>query len=83
MVADDATTSGPGELADPAAERPTRRLALSTAIFSLATALSRLLGLVREMVAAYYFGAKGPINAFTVAFQIPNLVRALLADAAL
>ena len=35
------------------------------------------------MVAAYYFGAKGPINAFTVAFQIPNLVRALVADAAL
>src|SRR5437867_9814318 len=60
-----------------------RRLALSTLIFSLATGLSRVLGLVREMVAAYYFGAKGPINAFTVAFQIPNLVRALVADAAL
>ena len=60
-----------------------RRLALSTAIFSLATGVSRVLGLIREMVAAYYFGAKGPINAFTVAFQIPNLVRALVADAAL
>jgi putative peptidoglycan lipid II flippase len=60
-----------------------RRLARSTAIFSLATALSRILGLVREMVAAYYFGAAGKINAFTVAFQIPNLVRALVADAAL
>jgi putative peptidoglycan lipid II flippase len=60
-----------------------RRLALSTAIFSLATGVSRVLGLIREMVASYYFGAKGPINAFTVAFQIPNLVRALLADAAL
>jgi putative peptidoglycan lipid II flippase len=60
-----------------------RRLALSTAIFSLATGVSRILGLVREMVASYYFGAKGPINAFTVAFQIPNLVRALVADAAL
>ena len=35
------------------------------------------------MVAAYYFGISGKINAFTVAFQIPNLVRALLADAAL
>jgi putative peptidoglycan lipid II flippase len=35
------------------------------------------------MVAAYYFGARGPINAFTVAFQIPNLIRALVADAAL
>ena len=42
-----------------------------------------MLGLVREIVAAYYFGAAGQINAFTVAFQIPNLVRALVADAAL
>ena len=60
-----------------------RRLARSTAVFSLATGLSRVLGLVREMVSAYYFGVTGLINAFTVAFQIPNLVRALLADAAL
>ena len=60
-----------------------RRLARSTLIFSVATGLSRVLGLVREMVVAYYFGINGKINAFTVAFQIPNLVRALLADAAL
>ncbi len=60
-----------------------RRLAWSTAIFSAATGLSRVLGLIREIVAANYFGARGPINAFTVAFQIPNLVRALVADAAL
>jgi putative peptidoglycan lipid II flippase len=60
-----------------------RRLARSTAIFSLATGLSRVLGLVREMVSAYYFGVSGLINAFTVATQIPNLVRALLADMAL
>src|SRR5438309_17262 len=60
-----------------------RRLAWSTAIFSLATGLSRILGLIREVVAAYYFGAAGRINAFTVAFQVPNLVRALVADAAL
>jgi len=60
-----------------------RRLAWSTAIFSAATGLSRVLGLLREIVAANYFGARGPINAFTVAFQIPNLVRALVADAAL
>ena len=59
------------------------RLAWSTAIFALATGLSRILGLVREVVAAYYFGVAGKINAFTVAFQIPNLVRALVADAAL
>jgi putative peptidoglycan lipid II flippase len=60
-----------------------RRLAWSTAIFSLATGLSRVLGLVREIVARRYFGVEGPINAFTVAFQVPNLVRALVADAAL
>ena len=64
-------------------EKSGRRLAKSTAIFSLATGLSRILGLVREVVASYYFGAAGKINAFTVAFQVPNLVRALVADAAL
>src|SRR5436305_14253459 len=64
-------------------ERTGRRHAWSTAIFSLATGISRILGLVREVVAAYYFGAYGRINAFTVAFQVPNLIRALVADAAL
>ena len=60
------------------------RLAWSTAIFSLATGLSRILGLVRDIVARRYFGVDGPgINAFTVAFQLPNLVRTLVADAAL
>ena len=64
-------------------ERSGRRLARSTAIYSLATGVSRVLGLVREIVASYYFGAAGKVNAFTVAFQVPNLVRALVADAAL
>ncbi len=66
-----------------AEEPPRRRLGVSAAIFGAATAVSRVLGLVREVVASYYFGARGPINAFTVAFQLPNLVRALVADAAL
>ena len=61
-----------------------RRLAWSTAIFSLATGVSRILGLAREIVARRYFGVEGSgINAFTVAFQLPNLFRALVADAAL
>jgi putative peptidoglycan lipid II flippase len=60
-----------------------RRLALSTAFFSFATALSRVAGLAREIVAASYFGVKGPMSAFTIAFQVPNLVRSLVADAAL
>ena len=63
---------------------PARRLAWSTAVFSAATGLSRVLGLVREIVVRRYFGVEGVgINAFTVAFQVPNLVRALVADAAL
>jgi putative peptidoglycan lipid II flippase len=38
---------------------------------------------VREVVAASYFGVKGPMSAFTIAFQVPNLVRSLFADAAI
>jgi putative peptidoglycan lipid II flippase len=67
---------------DRAPDRPGRRLARSTAIFSVATGASRVLGLVREIVVRRYFGVEGPINAFTVAFQVPNLVRSLVADAA-
>jgi putative peptidoglycan lipid II flippase len=63
--------------------RAGRRLAWSTAIFSGATGASRVLGLVREIVVRRYFGVEGPINTFTVAFQVPNLVRSLVADAAL
>src|SRR3954447_12633443 len=59
------------------------RIGRSTAFFSIATAASRITGLVREIVAAGYFGVKGPMSAFTVAFQVPNLVRSLFADAAL
>jgi putative peptidoglycan lipid II flippase len=59
------------------------RIARSTAFFSIATGASRIAGLAREIVAAGYFGVKGPVSAFTIAFQVPNLVRALFADAAL
>ncbi len=59
------------------------RLGRSTAFFSIATAFSRVAGLVREIFAASYFGINGPMSAFTLAFQIPNLVRSLFADAAI
>lgn len=63
---------------------PSRRLAWSTALFAGATGLSRVLGLAREIVVRGIFGVEGAgINAFTVAFQVPNLIRALVADAAL
>ncbi|HYP48411.1 MAG TPA: murein biosynthesis integral membrane protein MurJ, partial [Thermoleophilaceae bacterium] len=63
--------------------RNNRRLARNTAFFSFATGLSRVLGLVREVVAASLFGVSGAMSAFTIAFQVPNLVRALFADSAL
>ncbi len=59
------------------------RVARNTAIVSLATGLSRVLGLAREIVAASFFGTSGPASAFTIAFQIPNLVSNLFANAAL
>ncbi len=73
----------PAPAPEPAPQPRAGRLALSTAFFSLATGLSRIAGLVREIVAAGYFGVKGPMSAFTIAFQVPNLVRSLFADAAL
>jgi putative peptidoglycan lipid II flippase len=71
----------PGE--EPSPEPRPGRIARSTAFFSVATAASRIAGLVREIVAASYYGIYGPMSAFTIAFQVPNLVRALFADAAL
>ncbi len=59
------------------------RLARSTAFFAVATGASRIAGLVREIFAASYFGVRGPMSAFTIAFQVPNLVRSLFADAAI
>jgi putative peptidoglycan lipid II flippase len=76
---------GPGEEfgSDPAPGRQAGRIARSTAFFSIATAASRVAGLAREVVAAGYYGISGPMSAFTIAFQVPNLIRALFADAAL
>jgi putative peptidoglycan lipid II flippase len=58
-------------------------IARNTAIFSILTGFSRIAGLIREVVASSYFGTSGAFSAFTFAFQVPNLVRSLFADAAL
>jgi putative peptidoglycan lipid II flippase len=81
----DAEAFDPGEelAAEPAPGRQSGRIARSTAFFSVATAASRIAGLVREIVAASYYGISGPMSAFTIAFQVPNLIRSLFADAAL
>ncbi|HET8565435.1 MAG TPA: murein biosynthesis integral membrane protein MurJ [Solirubrobacterales bacterium] len=75
----------PGEefTREPPPEGQGGRIARSTAFFSIATGASRVAGLAREIVAAGYYGISGPMSAFTIAFQVPNLIRALFADAAL
>jgi putative peptidoglycan lipid II flippase len=72
-----------GENGQSGPPRQRRRLAVSAAIFSIATGLSRIAGLIREILASSYFGTSGAFSAFTVAFQIPNLVRQLAADLAI
>lgn len=57
--------------------------ARNTIIFSIATGLSRIAGLVREMVSAFVYGGGALASAFTLAFQVPNLLRSLFADMAL
>lgn len=57
----------------------TRRVGL----FTLGTLISRLLGVVRESVFAYLFGAGLATDAFNVAFRIPNFFRDLFAESAL
>lgn len=64
-------------------EGASRRRLKSTAIFAAWTAVSRVAGLAREILTAALFGTRGSINAFTFAFQVPNLLRSLVADSAL
>jgi putative peptidoglycan lipid II flippase len=45
--------------------------------------LSRVLGLVRDVVVAGYFGAGGAVDAFFVAFRLPNTLRRLFAEGSL
>ncbi|MFN7685247.1 MAG: murein biosynthesis integral membrane protein MurJ [Oligoflexia bacterium] len=52
----------------------------SAAVMGVATFLSRILGLVREQVFAYFFGAGHAVDAFNIAFRIPNLLRDLFAE---
>jgi putative peptidoglycan lipid II flippase len=62
-------------------QRPS--LLRSAGSISLATAMSRVLGLARDQVQSYYFGAGFVTDAFLAAFRIPNLLRDLFAEGAL
>jgi putative peptidoglycan lipid II flippase len=60
-----------------------RGVARNTAIFAIGTGFSRVAGLLREIVAASYFGTSPAASAFTIAYLVPNLVANLFANAAL
>src|SRR5688572_9986294 len=59
------------------------RLARSAGLISIATLASRILGVARESVLASYFGASAAMDAYNVAFRIPNLLRDLFAEGAM
>lgn len=58
------------------------RLLRSGAVISAMTMISRILGLLRDVVVARYFPVDGATDAFFVAFKIPNLLRRFFAEGA-
>ncbi|GAB4246206.1 MAG: murein biosynthesis integral membrane protein MurJ [Thermoleophilia bacterium] len=58
-------------------------MAAAAAFLMAATAVSRVLGLIREQVMLAFLGLGPGMGAFTVAFKIPSLIRTLVADTAL
>ena len=57
-----------------------KSLLKSTSSVSLMTFLSRILGFIRDMIAAQIFGVSAAVDAFYVAFKIPNFLRNLFAE---
>ena len=87
---DQPTAETPESLADPDGQEapqppPTKQksVARSAGIVSIAVMFSRVLGLIREMVFARYFGVGFIYDAYQVAFRIPNVLRDLFAEGAL
>jgi putative peptidoglycan lipid II flippase len=69
--------------AGPSAESASEQLARAAGFTGAATLTSRVLGLVRDQVLAALFGAGNEMDAFIVAFRIPNLARDLFAEGAM
>ena len=67
----------------PPFDQTSDRIAHAAGLAGAATLTSRILGLVREQVLAALFGAGDEMDAYLVAFRIPNLVRDLFAEGAM
>jgi putative peptidoglycan lipid II flippase len=76
-MAQDTATDAPAHL------QPPDRIAHAAGLAGAATLTSRILGLVREQVMAALFGAGDEMDAYLVAFRIPNLARDLFAEGAM
>ncbi|MBF0359954.1 MAG: murein biosynthesis integral membrane protein MurJ [Oligoflexia bacterium] len=63
-------------------DKKDKSILVSSLYMSFAVFLSRILGLVRELVMAMVFGASHVTDIFLVAYRIPNLLRDLLAEGA-
>jgi putative peptidoglycan lipid II flippase len=61
---------------------PTSGLLKSSLVVGMMTMLSRVLGLLRDVVIAHFVGATAAADAFFVAFKIPNFMRRLFAEGA-
>lgn len=59
------------------------RFVRSARVISALTLISRVLGLVREQVLAYFFSTSQTLSAFRIAFMVPNLARRLFGEGAL
>ncbi len=68
----------------PAVEAQVNKISTKAAgVVGIAVMCSRVLGLIREQIFAWLFGGGGIMDAFTVAFRTPNLLRDLFAEGAL
>ena len=54
----------------------------NAAVISAMTLLSRITGLIRDILIARVFGVSGDTDAYYVAFRLPNLLRRLFAEGA-
>ncbi len=67
----------------PSSSAPAKRSLLkSSAIVSSMTMMSRVLGLIRDIVFARFIGAGDSADAFYIAFKVPNFLRRLFAEGA-
>ncbi|MCM8774505.1 MAG: murein biosynthesis integral membrane protein MurJ [Candidatus Omnitrophica bacterium] len=57
-----------------------RKVIRNTTIISLGTLLSRILGFIRDVLMANFFGTSADLESFIVAFRIPNLLRSLFGE---